>query len=145
MKEVMNGIRHFDDFQKNLSVSPTILSRRLASLVEDGFMERQVYSENPKRSEYRLTDRGWAFQAVISSIVAFGNSEFAAEGLATVVINRETGQPVNVKVVNEEKGEPITSPKYFMGPGPVASPKMRAQLETAPFSGRGMDPDEQQA
>ncbi|ANB75883.1 hypothetical protein AYM40_26645 [Paraburkholderia phytofirmans OLGA172] len=138
LRDAMNGLRKFDDFQSNLGISPTILSKRLSSLVEDGFLERHRYGEHPARAEYHLTDRGWAFQSVIASFVAFGNSQFAPEGLATVVVNRETGQSVNVKVVDERTGEPITSPKYYMAPGPVASKKMKAQLAAAPSNGRGM-------
>ena len=56
----MYGVRRFDDFQAELDVPRSVLSARLAALVDAGIMERQEYREEGQRAriEYPLT-RTW--------------------------------------------------------------------------------------
>jgi DNA-binding HxlR family transcriptional regulator len=52
------GLRRFDDIQSELSIATNILSTRLELLVGQRILERHPYSDQPKRYEYRLTDKG---------------------------------------------------------------------------------------
>ena len=52
------GIRRFDDFQRNLNISRSVLTRRLRHLETQKIIYRSQYSSRPKRYEYRLTERG---------------------------------------------------------------------------------------
>jgi DNA-binding HxlR family transcriptional regulator len=52
------GLRRFDDIQRELGIATNILSTRLELLVRQKILTKQVYSEQPRRYEYRLTDKG---------------------------------------------------------------------------------------
>jgi DNA-binding HxlR family transcriptional regulator len=52
------GLRRFDDIQRELGIATNILSTRLELLVRQKILEKQLYSEQPRRHEYRLTAKG---------------------------------------------------------------------------------------
>jgi DNA-binding HxlR family transcriptional regulator len=70
------GKTRFDEFEESLGIAPNMLSRRLASLVEAGMLERRAYSEKPERFEYVLTPRGRDFQPVLAALKAFGDRHY---------------------------------------------------------------------
>ncbi len=77
LRDALYGLTRFDEFQKSLGIAPNILTRRLATLVEAGMLERTQYSEHPPRYEYRLTEAGRDFRTVILAMLAWGNRHFA--------------------------------------------------------------------
>ncbi len=58
LRDVMVGIRRFDEIQADLGISRKVLTERLSWLVEHEVLARQEYSRTPPRSEYVLTDKG---------------------------------------------------------------------------------------
>ena len=58
LQEIFFGVRKFDEFQNNLKISRSVLTRRLRHLEEQKIIDRIMYSERPKRYEYKLTERG---------------------------------------------------------------------------------------
>ena len=80
LRDAFAGISRFDEFQKSLGIAPTMLTRRLAALVESGLLERRRYSERPPRDEYCLTARGAISRPVLVAMLAWGNRHFAPEG-----------------------------------------------------------------
>lgn len=52
LRDATHGMTRFDEFQKNLGISPNSLTRRLGMLVEAGLLERRRYCERPPRDEY---------------------------------------------------------------------------------------------
>src|SRR5947209_20586734 len=60
LRSALYGVRRFDDFQAELEIPRTVLSNRLASLLEIGVMERRDYREDGQRTrvEYPLTKMG---------------------------------------------------------------------------------------
>src|ERR1700761_7112755 len=60
LRSALYGVRRFDDFQSELEIPRTVLSSRLAQLVEIGVMERRDYREDGQRTrvEYPLTKMG---------------------------------------------------------------------------------------
>ena len=70
------GKARFDEFEESLGIAPNMLSRRLASLVEAGMLERRPYSEKPERFEYLLTPQGRDFQPVLQALKAFGDRHY---------------------------------------------------------------------
>src|SRR5947209_18991900 len=57
LRSALYGLRRFDDFQADLDVPRSVLSNRLAGLVETGIMERREYREGRQRARigYPLT------------------------------------------------------------------------------------------
>src|ERR1043165_9867171 len=62
LRSALYGVRRFDDFQADIDIPRSVLSNRLAGLVETGIMERREYREEGQRArvEYPLTQMGRA-------------------------------------------------------------------------------------
>ena len=58
VREVFLGVRRFDEIQANLGIARNVLQTRLSRLVDQGVLEKRLYSERPPRYEYRLTEKG---------------------------------------------------------------------------------------
>jgi len=54
-----------------------VLAGRLRNLVKAGVLCKQVYSERPKRHEYRLADNGLDLYPVMMAIVHWGDTHMA--------------------------------------------------------------------
>lgn len=109
LRDVMAGIRRFDDIQNDLGVSRAILSQRLKRLVEAGLIRREQYEERPPRFEYRLTDSGEAAWEVLAAMWAFGEAHLWDEGKhpPTELAFRDTGETVRPVVVDAGSGRPV--------------------------------------
>jgi DNA-binding HxlR family transcriptional regulator len=57
LRDLFLGRRHFEEFQESLGLATNVLSQRLATLVEEGIVERRRYNEHPERFDYRLTEK----------------------------------------------------------------------------------------
>lgn len=79
LRDAFLGVRRFDDFQRRLGISRTLLRKRLDGLVAGGVLGRVRYQQHPPRDEYRLTPRGHALQPVMLAIAHWGDSEFAGD------------------------------------------------------------------
>jgi DNA-binding HxlR family transcriptional regulator len=117
MREAFRGRRRFDEFQEALSMSRSVLSKRLSRLVEAGLLEKRAYEDRPPRFEYILTRKGRAFYPVLAAMLRFGEDWLWDEGSEPPLqlLDRETGEPVVPLVVNEKTGEPIDVRKIRLG------------------------------
>jgi len=125
MRDALNGIARFDEFQHSLGIAPNMLTRRLAALVEAGLLERRLYNTRPPRHEYVPTERGRDFRAVVQALQAFGNRHFAPEGPAVITLNTETGEPAEPVLIDRKTGRPLSDPVFRTAPGPAASAATR--------------------
>ncbi|HYL32092.1 MAG TPA: helix-turn-helix domain-containing protein [Stellaceae bacterium] len=120
LRDAFQGLTRFDQFQKSLDIAPNMLTRRLNALVASGLLERRRYSERPPRYEYVLTERGRDFRPVLLALLTWGNRHFAPEGPSVVVIDTQTGEPVDAVLIDRTSGEPLTAPRFRTAPGPAA-------------------------
>ncbi|MCG5235382.1 winged helix-turn-helix transcriptional regulator [Xanthobacter oligotrophicus] len=100
LRDALAGLTRFDQFRKNLGIAPTMLTKRLAALTDDGLLEKRLYSERPPREEYVLTEAGRDFLPVLMMIGAWAQRN-CGENLARY-IDDETGveiQPIAVDAV----------------------------------------------
>jgi len=107
LRDALRGTTRFDAFQKSLGIAPTILTRRLKGLVDDGLLIRHRYNEHPPRDEYLLTQKGQDFQPVLFALLAWGNKHFATQGKSVVLMNTLSGKIVDPVLVDESTGTPI--------------------------------------
>jgi DNA-binding HxlR family transcriptional regulator len=144
LRESFYGAKRFDEFQKNLDIATNMLSSRLASLVEEGLLERSQYCDKPPRFEYLLTQRGFDFRPVMLALVDWSNKNFAPEGISAQVVDRETQRPVDLMLVDRNTGKQITIAGHALVPGPAASESMRQRLLRAvtPDSATALIPSE---
>lgn len=128
LRDAFQGLTQFDQFQKSLGIAPNMLSRRLATLVESGLLERRRYSERPPRDEYVLTERGQDFRPVLWALLTWGNKHFAPEGPSVVVVDAATGQPADPVLVDRVSGKEMSPGAFRPAPGPAADEATRAKL-----------------
>ncbi len=111
MRDAHAGLTRFDDFRKSLGIAPTMLTSRLATLVEEGLLSKSRYSIRPPRDEYVLTEAGRDFLPVLFAIGAWGRKhrgggahtrffdEAAGTEIDPVTIDRATGAPVGTRPI----------------------------------------------
>lgn len=79
LRDCFLGVRRFEDFERRLGISRSIVADRLKHLVDEGVLRREAYQERPLRHEYRLTEKGLALHPVIMAIVHWGDVHYAGE------------------------------------------------------------------
>ena len=73
IRDLFMGLRKFREFRANSpGLPPKVLSARLKMLMEEGMVEREVYSQHPLRAEYRLSEKGESLLPVILAIGRWG-------------------------------------------------------------------------
>jgi DNA-binding HxlR family transcriptional regulator len=106
LRDASQGLTRFDEFRKSLGIAPTILTRRLATLTEEGLLEKRRYSERPPRDEYVLTAAGRDFLPVLILMGAWGR-QYRGEGRLTRYIDAETGDEIEPVAVDAATGAKI--------------------------------------
>jgi DNA-binding HxlR family transcriptional regulator len=131
LRDALQGLTRFDQFQKSLDIAPNMLTRRLNALVEGGLLERRRYSERPPRDEYLLTERGRDFRPVLLALLNWGNKHFAPEGASVLLADSKTGAIADPVLVDRASGRRITETDYAVVPGPAAGEQTRRRLAFA--------------
>jgi DNA-binding HxlR family transcriptional regulator len=116
LRDANLGLTRFDEFRKSLNIAPTILTRRLATLTEEGFLEKRRYSERPPREEYVLTAAGRDFLPVLFMIGDWGR-KYRGGGKLTRFVDAETGIEIQPVAVDAATGAKIgTRPIQVVNP-----------------------------
>ena len=116
LRDAHAGLTRFDQFRKSLGIAPTILTRRLAALTEEGLLVKQRYSEHPPREEYLLTQAGIDFLPVLFIIGAWGR-QHRGGGKLVRFLDAETGSEIKAVAVDEVTGAKIgTRPIRIVAP-----------------------------
>ena len=103
LRSALYGVRRFDDFQAELDVPRSVLSSRLAGLVEIGIMERRAYREEGQRprNEYPLTEMGQALGLPFIAMTQWAD-KWLGDGTSPLTLrSRSTGQKLSVALVDE--------------------------------------------
>jgi DNA-binding HxlR family transcriptional regulator len=88
-------LRRFDDIQRALRIATNILSSRLDLLVRQRILERRLYTAQPKRYEYRLTDKGRDLFGYALLLNAWGDRWLAsAAGPPFLIVHEPCGRTI---------------------------------------------------
>ncbi len=129
LRDAFAGLTRFDEFLKSCNVAPNILSRRLKEMLEEGLLIRVSYSSAPPRYEYHLTDKSRELHPLMLVLAAWGN-HYCMEGLPkTELVDAACGRPVTAVMVDKENGQPLTTDRYEMVPGPGAGARLRYRYD----------------
>jgi DNA-binding HxlR family transcriptional regulator len=116
LRDAHAGLTRFDQFRKSLGIAPTILTRRLAMLTEEGILEKRLYSEHPPREEYQLTAAGRDFLPVLFMIGAWGQ-QHRRGGKLMRFLDAEAGTEIKAVAIDEVTGAKIgTRPIRVVAP-----------------------------
>ena len=130
LRDLFLGRRRFDEFQESLGVASNVLSQRLASLVEEGIVERRRYSEHPERFEYRLTQKGRDLQPVLLAMLAWGDRYTAGpDGPPLETVHDECSHVFHMVPTCSECGGEVHVGNVHNRPGPGASAEPRRRGE----------------
>lgn len=103
LRSALYGLRRFDDIQAELDIPRSVLSNRLAALVESGIMSRREYREEGQRArtEYPLTEMGAALSLPFIAMTEWGD-KWLGEGEPPMTLRSKTsGQNLQVALVDE--------------------------------------------
>jgi DNA-binding HxlR family transcriptional regulator len=106
LRDAHAGLTRFDQFRKKLGIAPTMLTRRLATLTEEGLLEKRLYSERPPREEYLLTAAGRDFLPVLFMIGTWGR-KYRGKGKLVRFLDAEAGTEIKPVAVDEVTGARI--------------------------------------
>ena len=106
LRDAHAGLTRFDQFRKSLGIAPTMLTRRLATLTEEGLLEKRRYSEHPPREEYLLTAAGRDFLLVLFMIGEWGR-RYRGGGKLVRFFDAENGTEIKAVAVDEVTGAKI--------------------------------------
>lgn len=108
LRSALYGVRRFDDFQNELDVPRSVLSNRLARLVENGLMERRDYREDGQRAriEYPLTKKGQSLGLSFSALTEWSDHWIGNGSGPLTLRSKTTGQKLAVALVDEH-GRPV--------------------------------------
>ena len=93
LREAFFGVRRFGQLVRNLNIPRPTLSSRLRMLVDAGLLERVLYSSEPERHEYRLTDAGLDLFSAIVALMRWGDEHLPhPNGPPVVLRHRACGE-----------------------------------------------------
>ena len=104
LRSALYGVRRFDDFQVELEIPRSVLSNRLAGLVELGIMERREYRADGQRAriEYPLTDMGRALGLPFMAMTEWSD-HWIGKGTSPLTLrSKASGQRLRVAMVDED-------------------------------------------
>ena len=102
------GVTRFNDFQKRLSASPTIIADRLSVFADLGVLQQVPTAERADWMEYRLTPKGLAFLPVVLLVIQWGHRWFhAPDGPALIMHHSTCGSELHVILACSACHEPL--------------------------------------
>ncbi|WP_166167400.1 helix-turn-helix domain-containing protein [Acinetobacter sp. SA01] len=109
LRDAHAGFTRFDQFRKSLGIAPTMLTKRLSVLVEEGLLEKRQYSEHPPREEYLLTQAGQDFLPALFVIGAWGRKHKPFQNPEKMVtfLDAEQGTEIKPIVIDQITGAEI--------------------------------------
>lgn len=119
LRDCFLGVRRFEDFERRLGISRSIVADRLKRLTDEGVLRREAYQDRPLRHEYRLTEKGLALHPVLMAIVHWGDAYYAGEaGPPLLHRHRTCGCDFQPVTTCSECGGPVTARDVEVRPGP---------------------------
>ena len=103
LRSALYGVRRFDDFHTDIDIPRSVLSTRLAGLVETGIMERREYREEGQRArvEYPLTRMGRALGLPFFAMTQWAD-KWLGDGVSPYKLrSKSSGEWLSVALVAE--------------------------------------------
>jgi DNA-binding HxlR family transcriptional regulator len=72
LRDCFLGMSRFEEFVESTGATRHIISDRLKRMVEAGVLEKQAYTERPKRYGYVLTEKGRELEPALSTFGRWG-------------------------------------------------------------------------
>jgi DNA-binding HxlR family transcriptional regulator len=130
LRDLGLGLCRYEDLRKSTGVTHATLSDRLKHLEANGLIDRRLYQTGPDRYEYELTRKGADMILVIQALAQVGDKWQIAtdKGPPLKFVNRNSGRPVRLALVDEKSGEVVRLRDVRPQAGPGADDLVRWRL-----------------
>ncbi|WP_296448195.1 winged helix-turn-helix transcriptional regulator [Rhodoferax sp. UBA5149] len=121
IRDALNGVKTFTEFQERTGIAKNILTERLGTLVENGIMVREKTRPEVNRYHYRLTAKGEALLPILIAIIQWGDQwVYGGEGPLRIVDakSKETIRPLTIQAAD---GRPLSRAELRFHPGSAAT------------------------
>lgn len=122
LREAFFGVHRFDDFQRNLEISRSVLSRAMKSLVQSGILERVRYQVRPERFEYHLTESGLELYPVFLAMKAWGDRWLGGDGPFVRLHHELCDHASEPRMTCDHCGEPVHAREMTYSTGTTTVP-----------------------
>lgn len=105
VRDALNGLTRFGEFQKNLGIAKNMLTQRLKQLVEQGILTVRPATDGSAWNEYVLTEKGRALQTVLVALAQWGGDYlFDSHEKCSVLVDDVHQQPLRKLQVQAQDG-----------------------------------------
>jgi len=108
LREAFYGVQRYDDMRSDLGAPRSMLTNRLAKLVDLGIMTRRAYQEPGERVRYAyvLTKTGGDLATTFVALTQWGEEHVLGKRAPVETVERSTGGRLRAELINE-KGEVV--------------------------------------
>lgn len=130
LRDLSLGVSRYDELRASTGMPTTTLAGRLKHLESSGLVERRPYQDNPPRADYVLTPRGHDLWKVLIALREWGDRWVASArgGPPVELVDRESGRPLSLALVDAETGEIAVRRRAVARAGPGADETVRFRL-----------------
>lgn len=108
VRDALNGLTRFGEFQKNLGIAKNMLTQRLKQLVEQGILTVRPATDGSAWNEYVLTEKGRALQTVLVALAQWGGEYlFDSHEKCSVLVDDEHHQPLRKLELQAQDGRTL--------------------------------------
>jgi len=118
LRDALNGLRRFDEFQANLGIASNILAQRLTALVADGLLDRVPYQDRPTRYEYTPTAKARDLWPLFVVLIRWGTKWTLPDGPTVELIDKQSGRAIDYDIVDRATGERLNPKNLAVRPVP---------------------------
>jgi DNA-binding HxlR family transcriptional regulator len=106
LRSALYGVRRFDDLQADLDIPRSVLSNRLAGLVESGLMAKRKFREKGQRTrvEYPLTKTGTRLGLPFFAMTEWSDRWIGDGGSPSTLRSTANGQRLRVALADSAAG-----------------------------------------
>ena len=122
IRDALLGLRRFEEFQDSLGIARNVLTSRLATLVDDGLLDRVRYQERPARYEYRPTGKAKDLLTALIALMHWGDEHAAGPaGPPRIASHAGCGGNVRDQLMCTECGRVLEPDAVLVHPGTAPS------------------------
>ena len=101
LREMMYGVSRFADIQADIGIPKSVLSGRLAQIVDNGLARKEAYRDGSARTRhaYVLTKKGRELSPVILALMQWGDKYIKDGTSALELTDKRSGDPVSIGIV----------------------------------------------
>lgn len=109
LREMLYGVSRFADIQADIGIPKSVLSGRLAQIVENGLAKKKAYRDGSSRTRhaYVLTQKGRELAPVILALMQWGDKHIKNGESALELTDKRSGNPVKIGIVPKGGALPL--------------------------------------